>query len=186
MEEICMPMEMAETRRKMKSPRLTGILLGALIGAGAALLAAPYSGQETRDRIKTRSIEMKEMAASKLHDGRERISELAHKGADTATELKGRGQSIFEEQKNNVVSAIEGLKTGVRTYRQPETYSETYSETALSRSSQSTDLADPTSGLPNTGTTMPHMATDPLMGDHPHSDTHMDEMDSGSEETRSE
>jgi gas vesicle protein len=66
---------------------LAGFLIGGLIGAGAALLLAPQSGEETREMLRERSIELKgraEQAASDIrtkaestiHEGRERIDEV--------------------------------------------------------------------------------------------------------------
>jgi gas vesicle protein len=150
MEEECVPMEMVEPKRRMRSPKLSGILLGALIGVGAALLTAPYSGQETRNRIRTKSMELKDMASEKAQETRSRVSEIAHTGADRASEIKDRGQSVIEEQRINIESAIEGIRKGVRTYREPDT-TETYTETSLNPYVQSTDLTDPTTGTGEMG-----------------------------------
>lgn len=65
---------------------MAGFLLGGMIGAGVALLLAPQSGEETREMLRERSIELKgraEQAATDfrskaettLQEGRERIDE---------------------------------------------------------------------------------------------------------------
>ncbi|MFN2297337.1 MAG: YtxH domain-containing protein [Anaerolineales bacterium] len=65
---------------------MAGFLLGGMIGAGVALLLAPQSGEETREMLRERSIELKgraEQAATDFrskaettfHEGRERIDE---------------------------------------------------------------------------------------------------------------
>lgn len=150
MEEVCVPMEVIETKRRMRAPKFSGILLGALIGVGAALLAAPYSGQETRNRIRAKSMELKDMAVEKTQETRSRVSEIARTSADKATEIKGRGQSVIEEQRVNIESAIEGIREGVRTYREPD-ITETYTETSLNPYVESTDLAGPDTGTGEMG-----------------------------------
>ena len=69
-----------------------GFILGALVGAGTALLMAPQSGEETRTMIHDKSIELKDKAAVTT-------DEWAKLTQQRATELQERGQVILEEQK---------------------------------------------------------------------------------------
>lgn len=68
-----------------KRDRLTGMLIGALVGVGAGILLAPASGQETRQRIKGKANEVanevrasaariQEGAKEMVAAGRERFS----------------------------------------------------------------------------------------------------------------
>ncbi|TAK27727.1 MAG: YtxH domain-containing protein [Chloroflexota bacterium] len=65
---------------------LAGIVIGGLLGAGIALLLAPKSGQETRDELMDRSVEL-----------RERASELAARAWGDVDELVSRGRSVVED-----------------------------------------------------------------------------------------
>ena len=48
-------------------------LLGALVGAGIALLFAPMSGEETRDELTRRAQDLKDQARDTIEQGRERV-----------------------------------------------------------------------------------------------------------------
>jgi gas vesicle protein len=54
---------------------LIGFVVGGLIGAAAALLFAPQSGEETRTLIKEKSIELKDKAIETAEDARVRAEE---------------------------------------------------------------------------------------------------------------
>ncbi len=57
-----------------------GLVLGGLVGAGAALLMTPQSGQQTRSQLQTKSTELK--------------SQLT----ETATELQDRGKVVIRDK----------------------------------------------------------------------------------------
>ena len=52
---------------------LAGLLIGGLVGAAAALLLAPQSGEETRTLIKDKSIELKDRANEVTEKARTRV-----------------------------------------------------------------------------------------------------------------
>ena len=58
---------------------VSGLILGAVIGAGVALLAAPQSGQRTRRRIKRAAGDLKHTAADRwdalADDVKERVDD---------------------------------------------------------------------------------------------------------------
>ncbi len=80
-------------------PLIFSFFLGGLIGAGVALLLAPKSGKETREKIKELAVEAKEKA--------EEVIEQV-KGKVTSTIEKGKG--VYEEKKSIVTTAIEAGK----------------------------------------------------------------------------
>jgi gas vesicle protein len=86
---------------------LKGILIGWLVGAGVALVYAPRRGDETRALIRDRSLELRDQAVSKVEETRWRAEELAQ-----------RGQEKVSEQKVVLESAVEGIKEGVRTFKE--------------------------------------------------------------------
>ena len=74
---------------------LAGFIIGGFVGAIAALLLAPQSGEETRTLIQEKSIELKDKAAVTA----EEVSKLTQ---ERAAELQKRGQMIIEEQKSRI------------------------------------------------------------------------------------
>lgn len=74
-------------------------LLGGLVGAGAALLLAPKSGRETRQRIMELTDEVKVKAEDYVEQARGKVS--------TAVE---KGKGFVQEQKSIITSAVEAGK----------------------------------------------------------------------------
>jgi len=56
---------------------LAGIFIGGLVGAAAALLLAPQSGEETREQIREKSIELRDRAEVTLDEARTRVGQSA-------------------------------------------------------------------------------------------------------------
>jgi len=78
---------------------LLSFLLGGIVGAGFALLMAPQSGRETRQRIKDFTEDVKGKAKDYVGDVKEKITTGIDKGKD-----------IFEEKKSIITTAIEAGK----------------------------------------------------------------------------
>jgi gas vesicle protein len=95
---------------------MKGILVGGLIGAGLALLSAPRSGDETREILRDKSLEIREKAMDKADEARTKAEDLARQGTDKANDLVERGQEVVNTQKTNLQSVVEGIRTGVKTY----------------------------------------------------------------------
>lgn len=116
---------------------LAGFIIGGLMGAAAALLLAPQSGEETRVMIREKGIELKDRAVETYEDTvsraehaleeartraehaieetRMRAEELASLAKDKASDLQQRSQVVLEEQKNKIGSAIDaGKRAGKR------------------------------------------------------------------------
>jgi gas vesicle protein len=100
---------------------LSGLIIGGLIGAAVALLMAPQSGEETRELIRDKSIELKDRAVETAEEARikaeaaaaearARADELAHEAKVKADELKERGQHFIEGQKAKATEVIESTK----------------------------------------------------------------------------
>lgn len=79
---------------------LAGFLIGGLVGAATALLLAPQSGEETRNVIKTKSIELKDKAMSEAETWRTRAEEFA----------KERGWT--QEQTEEFIDLVEEASEG--------------------------------------------------------------------------
>jgi gas vesicle protein len=78
---------------------LSGFVIGGLVGAAVSLLLAPQSGEETREMIRDRSIELRDQAVQYAGDTRTRAEEIAREAITLAEDLQKRGQVILEEQK---------------------------------------------------------------------------------------
>lgn len=61
---------------------LVSFLLGGLVGAGFALLLAPQSGRETRQKIKDLSDDVKEKAKGYVGDVKEKVTSTMDKGKE--------------------------------------------------------------------------------------------------------
>jgi len=74
-------------------------LLGGIVGAGFALLMAPESGRETRQRIRRFTDDVKDKAMDYVEDMKEKV---------TSSVDKGKG--YYEEKKSMITSAVEAGK----------------------------------------------------------------------------
>jgi len=73
-------------------------ILGALVGAGLALLFAPKSGEETQEEIKSRAIKLKDVA-------QERVREAQHN-------LEGRLSTARDHLQTRVETVREAVDSG--------------------------------------------------------------------------
>lgn len=77
---------------------LAGFLIGGLIGAGVALLMAPQSGEETREMIKDKSIELRDRAYETADVARERAEQLAQQARERVSEIEVGGKPVFKKE----------------------------------------------------------------------------------------
>ena len=75
---------------------VAGFLMGGVAGAALALLLAPGRGDENRELLRERSIEL-----------RTRAEEAAARAREEADELLARSKTILEEQKSRVQEAVD-------------------------------------------------------------------------------
>jgi gas vesicle protein len=96
---------------------LGGFLLGALVGAGAALLFAPQTGEETREVLRERGKRLRDDAQARvsdlgqrLEDGYERAKEHVEDGFDTA-------RQTFDEKRAGAKDALDAGRAAVHSAR---------------------------------------------------------------------
>ena len=87
-----------------------GFLVGGLIGAGAALLLAPQSGEETRAQIRDKSLELRDRAEVALDDARAKVEAVAADIKRRAEELQIQSKVVLEEGQRHLAEAVEETK----------------------------------------------------------------------------
>ena len=97
---------------------LAGLLLGGLAGATAMLLLAPQSGEDTRNQIQKKGIELRDRTTGIVEDTmaqlRARTGQFKADVGDKAQELKQQGQDVLVEQLDRVSAAAEAGKKAVQ------------------------------------------------------------------------
>ena len=78
---------------------LTAFVVGAVVGAGIALLTAPQSGRETREKLRDLADDAKEKIMSVADEAKEKIQDTYMHGKD-----------VLQEKKSAIVSAIDAGK----------------------------------------------------------------------------
>ena len=95
---------------------VAGFMVGALVGAAAALLFAPMSGEETRGMIREKGVELGQKADEMSVEARKRAEEFQVQAKERAEELqiqaKERAGTLQERVK---VAVDEGKATAIRT-----------------------------------------------------------------------
>ena len=78
---------------------LLSFLLGGMVGAGIALLLAPESGVETRQRIRDIA-----------EDTKDRVGDYVDQVKDRVSSTVGKGKDFFQEKKSIITTAVEAGK----------------------------------------------------------------------------
>lgn len=96
----------------------SGVLIGGLIGSGAALLLAPQSGKKTRTNLEEESIELRDQvvdtAESVFGQARGKARQMARNIRKQTKELKKQGQDMLDEQAEVVSDVVEAEKKAAR------------------------------------------------------------------------
>ena len=86
---------------------LAGFLVGALVGAAAAMLFAPQSGEETRVVIRDKGIELKDRAEELSAEARRRAEEAQVQAKTRAQEISVQAKDKARDIQTRVKEAIE-------------------------------------------------------------------------------
>lgn len=95
----------------------TGFLLGTVVGAAAALLLAPQTGEETREVIRERGIELQGRMGQTTEEARSRAADLASEARSRAAEAQDRSRTLLAEQKSRLQEAIDQGKEAAQQKR---------------------------------------------------------------------
>jgi gas vesicle protein len=92
---------------------LAGFMVGALVGAAAALLFAPMSGEETRVMIREKGVELGHRADEMSVEARKKAEELQIQAKERAEALQERVKVAVNEGKAAATKTKEDLLTQV-------------------------------------------------------------------------
>ncbi|MBI4688409.1 MAG: YtxH domain-containing protein [Nitrospirae bacterium] len=90
---------MSEERGFKTTDMLLAFVIGGVVGAGVALLMAPQSGKETREKIKELAGDAKDKASDYFGQAREKV-----------TSAVSHGKEFVDEKKSLIASAIDAGK----------------------------------------------------------------------------
>ncbi len=89
---------------------ILGFFIGGVVGAGVALLLAPQSGRETRQKIKELAEDTKEKAAQYAEQAKGKVTSTGEKAKEIFEEKKslvtaavGAGKEAYEKEKERLV-----------------------------------------------------------------------------------
>ena len=93
-----------------------GFMVGALVGAAAALLFAPMSGEETRGMIREKGVELGQRADEMSIEARKKAEEFQIQARERAEELQAQTKERAGAFQERVKIAVdEGKATAIRT-----------------------------------------------------------------------
>lgn len=84
-----------------------GFVIGGLVGAAAAILFAPHSGEETRALIRERGIELQERSAELSNEARRRAKEYEAVARERAASWQESAQMGTDQGKAAIQQEIE-------------------------------------------------------------------------------
>ncbi len=94
-----------------------GFLLGLLVGAGAALLFAPQSGEETRQVIRDRSRQLRDDAYGRAEDLQERVEGGYERAKERLEEGFETARRTIKDKREDAHSAMDAGKAAVTSAR---------------------------------------------------------------------
>ena len=96
---------------------LGGFLFGLLVGAGAALLFAPQSGEETRQVLKDRSRQLRDDAQAKAEGWREQVEEGYGRARERLEDGFDAARRGVRETRDGAQDAVDAGKAAVHSAR---------------------------------------------------------------------
>jgi gas vesicle protein len=89
---------------------LAGLFLGGLLGGAIAILAAPRSGEETREQIRAKGVELRDTAEQTANEAMVAVRNTTDELSNRAEELRVQSQAMVDEAQKQSAKATEELK----------------------------------------------------------------------------
>src|SRR5499427_3739989 len=106
---------MSEEREDLNFLGALGLLaVGALIGAGVALLLTPKTGEETRELLREKGTDWARQARERGVDLAKRAQETMNDAQTRAQEYLGRGREVVEDTSAQLKAAFEAGRGAMR------------------------------------------------------------------------
>ena len=96
---------------------VAGFVVGALVGAGVALLLAPGPGNETRKKLGETARRLGSAAGDAVNKGREQIGDAVSKGREQIGDAVSKGREQLSQHSEG--GQGESFRTGGRQVREP-------------------------------------------------------------------
>ena len=100
---------------------LGSFVLGALVGAGVALLLAPKTGEETQEELKAKALKLKSATKDRLREAHTRLEERlgearegVHARVETVKEAVDAGRLAAREARDELEKKLEKSKAAYR------------------------------------------------------------------------
>jgi gas vesicle protein len=103
---------------EQRSTSVMPFLIGLALGAGAALLLAPQSGEETRRDLKRRAIRARRLAERKAEEITDTVSETYQDARRKVEETIDSARGAVDLKKRQVTRAVEAGRTAAREARE--------------------------------------------------------------------
>lgn len=100
-----------------------GLVIGGLVGAAAALLSAPKSGEETRTIIKEKGIELRdravEVSSEARHKAETALEEARVRADDALIDLRVKAEDLARTTKERAIEIQQKVKPTVSEHGVP-------------------------------------------------------------------
>lgn len=93
---------------------LTGLAIGALVGAAVAIVLAPQSGEETRDFLRNKAQEAKGKALDLASDLKDIAGNVAGDLRAQADQLTQKGRDLIDKARTRVSEAVDAGKNAAQ------------------------------------------------------------------------
>lgn len=88
----------------------SGLLVGGLIGAAAAILMAPRSGEETRTLLREKGIELKDQLGQAATEAQSRAQSATREAQYKAQKVMDEAQSVVSQKREQLERTAEAAK----------------------------------------------------------------------------